>query len=422
MGRVVLVTDGVPTAGETAGDKLRERAVALKNAGVERLDAIALGGIRDDALLRSLVNAGLPRGGVVVEGAMAEEDMWRRLNEATRSGIDVKVEGAVFTFPQKVDGVQAGDEVLVYANVPEDKPVRVSVGGAPFTSPDLAKVERPLLERAWVGAKIKSLIERERVEGASAELSKEIVGLSTQFRVMSPKTALLVLESERDYQRFGIDRRALADILVTDGGRVALLKRKMPDPPKPAQVVVAKTPVTSPTTTTKHKGSGATASAPQAPRASAPPAAKPSAGRKKDLEEVGRGACDDDVTRLLGGASGGRRRAGRPGKEATSDAPKPMPRDVSAAEIVRLPGRASGTGPSGGTGGERGPGGASPPDGFAARLRRSLPPSPARRPGATAAARAPSAARSPGTPGEARRGAGPSAPAPRRRPRRRRRG
>ncbi|MEZ4312872.1 MAG: VIT domain-containing protein [Polyangiaceae bacterium] len=252
IGRVVLVTDGVPTAGQTAGDKLRAAATALKGAGVERLDAIALGGIRDDALLRSLVNAGLPRGGIVADpSSVPEEDIWRRLNEATRSGIEVKVEGAAFTFPSKIDGVQAGDEVLVYANVPDDKPVRISVGGAAFTEPTVVKVERPLLERAWVGAKIKSLVERERVEGASDALSREIVGLSTKFRVLSPKTSLLVLETDWDYARFGIDRRALADVLVADGGSVSLLHRTLPAPPKapPTAVATAKTSPAKPKAT-----------------------------------------------------------------------------------------------------------------------------------------------------------------------------
>ena len=311
MGRVILVTDGVPTAGETAGDRLRERAVALKNAGVERLDAVALGGIRDDALLRSLVNAGLPRGGVVVDGAMAEEDMWRRLNEATRSGIDVKVENAVFTFPQKVDGVQAGDEVLVYANVPEDKPVRISVGGAPFTAPELAKVERPMLERAWVGAKLKSLAERERTDGASDALSKEIVGLSTQFRVLSPKTSLLVLESERDYARFGIDRRALADILVADGGRVALLKRKLPDPPKPAPVVVATKPSPAPPARWTKPTTGAAGGV-----------AAPAKMKVDDGDGFGGGAVSTSAGRAAAPAM-----TTRP---APRPAPDPAPRDAEA--------------------------------------------------------------------------------------------
>ena len=54
--------------------------------------------------------------------------------------------------------------------------------------------------------------------------------------MLSPKTSLLVLESDGDYARFGIDRRALADVLVADGGRVGLLSRAQPQlVAKPAQ-------------------------------------------------------------------------------------------------------------------------------------------------------------------------------------------
>jgi hypothetical protein len=49
--------------------------------------------------------------------------------------------------------------------------------------------------------------------------------LSVSHRVTSPLTALVVLETERDYQRFGIDRRALADVLTVEGGRVAVARR-----------------------------------------------------------------------------------------------------------------------------------------------------------------------------------------------------
>ena len=36
--RVILVTDGVPTVGETEPTRLREAAAALKNSGIERVD------------------------------------------------------------------------------------------------------------------------------------------------------------------------------------------------------------------------------------------------------------------------------------------------------------------------------------------------------------------------------------------------
>ncbi|MEZ4296373.1 MAG: VIT domain-containing protein [Polyangiaceae bacterium] len=250
LSRVVLVTDGIPTAGPTGGDALRARVQAWGDSGVERLDAVATGGIRDDDLLKSLALAGLRRGGVVVDAAEGDAEIARRLSLGTASAVEVKVDGADFVFPSRLEGVQPGDEALVFANVPADKPVRISVGGGDWETPDLLRAERPLLERAWVGAKIQGLLERERREGSSDALSKQIVGLSTKFRVLSPRTALLVLENDRDYRRFQIDRTALADILVTDGGQVSLLKRAVPPPPKPpappAPPPVAKKPAPKP--------------------------------------------------------------------------------------------------------------------------------------------------------------------------------
>ena len=222
--RVVLVTDGVPTAGEAEADKLGVVAATLKDAGVLRLDAITVGGIRDDALLHRLATAGLAHDGVVLDGRIVAPSLARRLNDATRSGIAVTVEGASWSFPTTLDGVQAGDEYFVYADVPEQSPVRVTVGGAAMGL-DLQHVERPLLERAWVQAKIGSVLARERVSGPTAATKQEIVDLSLRYRVMSPYTSLLVLETDADYARFGIDRNSLAEILVVEDGSLALRKR-----------------------------------------------------------------------------------------------------------------------------------------------------------------------------------------------------
>jgi tetratricopeptide (TPR) repeat protein len=299
---------------------------------------------------------------VLDPATMGEEEVWRRLNEATRSGVDVKVDSAVFTFPQKIDGVQAGDDVLVYANVPEDRPVRISVGGGPFTEPTLVNVERPLLERAWVGAKIKSLVERERVEGASEALSKEIVGLSTQYRVISPKTSLLVLETDRDYARFGIDRRALADVLVTEGGRVSLLRRTMPAPPKPPIAVAQNPPPPAPKPKTKPVTSPRPAAV-----AAKPSPAKRGASPRFDIDDVGGGA--------IGGAQAAQAAPPRMPAPAPSAAPPRMPAPAEEAKSdeaesslgrVGTLGHAAGTGPSPG-------GGAAPAASAAPRDERPAP-------------------------------------------------
>jgi len=101
----------------------------------------------------------------------------------------------------------------------------------------------PLLERSAIGARIASLqgsyIE-EVAKDKKAALKAQIVELSTKNRVLSDHTALLVLESESDYARFGIARTALSDIMTVGEGGLRLLQRSQlvlaaPDKPKPTK-------------------------------------------------------------------------------------------------------------------------------------------------------------------------------------------
>ncbi|MDB4975032.1 MAG: putative signal peptide protein [Myxococcaceae bacterium] len=229
--RVLLVSDGVATAGETGADKLRARVKALAAVGVERLDVLAVGGIRDDQLLSRLVTAGLPRDGAVLDASRPALLLSQKLTRATRSGIKLEIDGAGWVWPSVLHGVQPGDELMVYADLPTDRPFAVKIDGKPLPlSGALASVERPLLERAWVKARINRLSEqRDDVSAADRDLGeamkKQIIELSTKYRVLSPFTSLLVLETEQDYARFGIERRALADILSIDAAGIALLRR-----------------------------------------------------------------------------------------------------------------------------------------------------------------------------------------------------
>ncbi len=239
--RALLVSDGVATAGEIGADKLRARVAALGAAGIGRLDALAVGGIRDDVLLSRLVTAGLPRDGVVLDGTQPAATLARRLTRATRSGVKVEVDGAGWVWPSVLDGIQPGDEVLVYADLPRDRPFQLKVGGARLPlAGALDPAPRPLLERAWVQARIARVLEqRDALAGRDRDLAqalkKQAIELSVQNRVLCPFTSLLVLETEQDYARFGIERRALADILTVGPQGIAFLHRTeiaAPTPPR----------------------------------------------------------------------------------------------------------------------------------------------------------------------------------------------
>lgn len=217
--RVVWIGDGVATAGETDPQKLKARVEELRSAGVERMDAIAVGGLRDDAFLRTLVRGVLDHDGTVLDASLGAHALVKRLSEATTSGVPVKVEGADWSWPTTLDGLQAGDEVLVYAKLPPTSPVRITVGTQQF-SPDLKSAPRPIVERAWAQAKIQSLVDAPVDDPQTTK--RQIVSLSTAHRVLSPYTAMLVLETDADYRRFGIDRTAKVDILAVKDGRIAV--------------------------------------------------------------------------------------------------------------------------------------------------------------------------------------------------------
>jgi Flp pilus assembly protein TadD len=279
--RVLLVTDAVATAGETGADKLRPRVKALGAVGVERLDVLGVGGIRDDELGRRLARAGLAQDGLVLDGAAPPAELARRLGLATRSGLKVEVEGSKWVWPQVLDGVQAGDEVLLYADLPGGGPLAIKVGGHPVALGGVETAERPLLERAWVKARMSRLLEqRDAVAATDADLADalktQVLELSIRHRVLCPLTALLVLESERDYARFHIERRALADILTVGPGGITVLQRKdtaiVVDTPPPVDVAADERPA-----------KGAPKPAPESKRKS------PFEAAKKELEKVSAG-------------------------------------------------------------------------------------------------------------------------------------
>jgi hypothetical protein len=252
--RVLLVTDGVATAGETETHALKAAVHALGAHGVERLDVLAVGGLRDEAMLRELATGNLAHDGQHIDGTAPlanVADVARRLTLACRSGVKVAVDGATWIWPDTLDGVQPGDQALVYADLPADKPLHLTRAGKPSAGAGApATTERPLLERAWAQARIDRLIHlRETALSGDDDLRKalglQITELSIKHRVISPFTALLVLETDSDYARFGLDRRALADILTVGPGGLEVLARRgssLPPPdtqtaaaPKPAQ-------------------------------------------------------------------------------------------------------------------------------------------------------------------------------------------
>ncbi len=231
--RVLYVGDGVFTA--AAPDRasvLEALKTAARTREITRFDALVDGGLQDRAVLEDLARGELERDGIVLDARVSVGHLADKLERPTRSGLAVKVDGASWFWPQKVDGVQPGDQVLVYAELPPDRALSVQIGDVAITEEGatVASAPRPLLQRARAQARIEELTDQLAALGsdggdAAKRLREEIITTSTQQRVLSNYTALLVLETNADYERFGIERTALADILTVGKGGIEVLAR-----------------------------------------------------------------------------------------------------------------------------------------------------------------------------------------------------
>ena len=252
--RALLLTDGVATAG--GADAAVDEAKKLRGK-IDRLDVVLSGGIRDDDLAKRLARGTLEHDGVVLDGARDLGETARRIALATCSGISVDIAGASWVWPARLDGVQPGDQAFVYALLKKGASaakLEVTLGGGVKQTLEVPaiQVEKPLLERAAANAEIARLTAtRDALPAADstrrAELEHQIVKISTTFRVVSDFTSLLVLESDADYARFGIDWRALADVLTIGDRGLALLHRSEP-------VVLVKEPPPPPSRPTSKSG------------------------------------------------------------------------------------------------------------------------------------------------------------------------
>ena len=221
--RVAIVTDGVATAGEEAP----AIAAALRRLGgeqrLERLDVVLAGGIRDEVFAAGLARAGLPRAGDVYDLDRGAAEVAAGLGEAVLVDVEVEVPGATWVSPRRLPAVRAGGApVMVYAALAAPAPAFDVIVGGERRTIEPARGTRSLIERAMARAEIEAL--ERRLGGLdaggreAAALRREIERRAVAARVVSSQTAMIVLETARDYARYGIDRKALAEILFVGPG------------------------------------------------------------------------------------------------------------------------------------------------------------------------------------------------------------
>jgi len=214
--RVVMITEGVATAGYRSAGRIAAEVAEAVGEGRAQVVAVPLGADADVALLGEIARGG---GGVVVPyqpGQRLEATALEVLNATYGTTLrDVEVvlpEGLREQAPAVVPPMRAGSETVITArlrgdSVKGDVILRGKVGGEPFEAKYPVEIVartdagNAFVPRLYAAARIADR-ERDATEAQRAEL----VAFSRRFATPSRFTSLLVLESEAMFKAFGIDR------------------------------------------------------------------------------------------------------------------------------------------------------------------------------------------------------------------------
>ncbi|HEX3773587.1 MAG TPA: VIT domain-containing protein [Polyangiaceae bacterium] len=211
---IVYIGDGTPTVGPIRPATVTSAVRDALSTSRARVTAVAVGATSDLESLAAIARAG---GGLVLPyapGQTVNEAALGVLSASYGSALrDVEVtlpDGLQAAAPEKLDTILAGSEANISARMSADHVdgsliVRGKVGDAPFEQRypvHLSATDNAgnaFVPRIYAAARIADL-----EQNGNAEAKKEAISLSTEFKVQSRYTSLLVLESEAMFQAFGL--------------------------------------------------------------------------------------------------------------------------------------------------------------------------------------------------------------------------
>jgi Ca-activated chloride channel family protein len=219
---VLFLTDGQPTVGQCTPSAIVYNVMAARK-GNARIFTFGVGDDLNRALLEELADSTQAVAEYVSENEDIEEKVSRLQNKIATpviSGlsIDWGKSDVSAVYPRSLGDLYAGTQLMVAGRYSKagsfQVKLRGTVGGKPLElTQDLEFPEQreasagvPYL---WAMRKVGTLLDDLRRTGQNAEIVSEIVALGKKYRVATPYTSFLVLESEAAYDQFGIDRRNL---------------------------------------------------------------------------------------------------------------------------------------------------------------------------------------------------------------------
>lgn len=207
---IVFMTDGMPTVEVTEPQAILD-AVARGNTAGVRLHVLGIGHDVNSFLLDKLAEANRGSREYCLEGEDLElkiSALAERLAKPVLTDLALEIDALKTddVYPRKLADLFRGNDIVVLGRYDGSGRHEVRLAGRlnsePRTFayeaefPELAR-ENDFLPRLWASRKIAYLLDEIRLRGQNPELRDEVVRLATRYGIVTPYTAALVLEDER---------------------------------------------------------------------------------------------------------------------------------------------------------------------------------------------------------------------------------
>lgn len=215
---IVFVTDGLPTAGETDPKNILKN---IKEANVNsvRIFAFGVGYDVNTHLLDKISESNKGVSEYIKPGEDMEikiSSFYSKISNPVLSGLNLDF-GSIRVkdiYPKILPDLFEGTQLIICGKYKNSGSSIVKITGTSSNGevkiindtsfPDENK-QNDFLPRLWATRRVGNLLDEIRLNGENKELVDEIKELGKKFGIMTPYTSFLVLESQEDYKRWGIN-------------------------------------------------------------------------------------------------------------------------------------------------------------------------------------------------------------------------
>lgn len=203
---VLFLTDGIPSVGEQAPERIAQNAGA--RIGRSRIFTFGVGHDVNTYLLDRLAQEGRGTAEYVAPEANVEAAVGTLLNKIRHPALaNLRIEhapvGLVQTYPSRLPDVFFGEELVIFGRYRGTGDGEIVVSGQRggrterFTAQAVfpaSATENEFIPRLWASRRIGELTRQIRIEGASQNLVQEVRELGLRYGILTEYTSYLVQE------------------------------------------------------------------------------------------------------------------------------------------------------------------------------------------------------------------------------------